>query len=244
MKKLALTGALTLASLFPASAMAASYQALCGGSECTINVTSRDISSPQGTIPVSRVSYWSVNGQSETSVGTGVATTILFGGIGLLGFLAKNHNFDVSVDGYDAEGGKVSMQFKFKNNKPVKSLTEELYRVSGLAMGRQRSVAEIKAIESGEAPLNALSNVSEPGLSSAMKEKKASCAKPLEAYKCNYDAYLAANPGVKAWAEKNPQLADKERIRLGGLTQEEINNKEAEAKKSELGSTTSLGKLE
>ena len=55
----------------------------------------------------------------------------------VLAYLAswqKNHDFDFTIDGYDAEGRKVAMQFKFKNNKPVKKLTSELYRISGLAM--------------------------------------------------------------------------------------------------------------
>jgi hypothetical protein len=93
MKNLAVPAlALTLA-LAPTAALAGSYEALCGGTNCTIIVSPKGIDSPQGSIPASRVSYWSVNGESSTSVGTGVATTILFGGIGLLGFLAKNHDF-------------------------------------------------------------------------------------------------------------------------------------------------------
>ena len=78
----------------PVASLAGSYEALCGGVRCSISVSSNGIRSPQGSIPASRIAYWSVNGESSTSVGTGVATTILFGGIGLLGFLAKNHDFD------------------------------------------------------------------------------------------------------------------------------------------------------
>jgi len=72
---------------------AGQYEALCGGSKCIVNVTSTGISSLYGSIPPKRVTYWSNTGESKTSVGTGVATTILFGGIGLLGFLAKNHQW-------------------------------------------------------------------------------------------------------------------------------------------------------
>ena len=208
--------------LVPTTAVAGTYNALCGGVKCTIKVSSQGIRSTQGSIPPSRISYWSVNGESSTSVGTGVATTILFGGIGLLGFLAKNHDFDFTIDGYDEEGKKVAIQFKFINNKPVKRLTNELYRVSGLAMGRQRTIAEIQAIESGEAPLNAMSSGLEQQLGSAKKKKELSCGRVLRDYGCNYDAYLDANPSVKAWASANPELAAKERIRLGAFTQEEI----------------------
>ena len=94
MKKIAIS-ALAVAVLSPPAALAGSYEALCGDIKCTVYVSSAGIRSVQGSIPPSRISYWSVNGESSTSVGTGVATTILFGGIGLLGFLAKNHDFSV-----------------------------------------------------------------------------------------------------------------------------------------------------
>ncbi len=114
------------------------------------------------------------------------------------------------------------MQFKFVNNKPVKRLSNELRRVSGLAMGRQRTIAEIQAIESGDAPLNASTNSSNPALANSNKQASIDCGRVLQSYKCNYEAYLDANPSVKAWADANPDLAAKERIRLGAFTQEEI----------------------
>ena len=222
MQKLSLSAVAALLILSPPSALAGSYEALCGGVKCTVNVSSQGIRSPQGAIPPSRISYWSVNGESSTSVGTGIATTLLLGGIGLLGFLAKNHDFDFTIDGYDSEGRKVGMQFKFINSKPVKRLTTELYRISGLAMGRQRTIAEIQAIESGEAPLNATTSTVEPALAATKKPKQLDCGRVLQDYGCNYDAYLDANPSVKAWAEANPDLAEKERVRLGAFTEEEL----------------------
>ena len=233
----------------PMAALAGTYEALCGDIKCTVNVSSVGIRSPQGSIPASRVSYWSVNGESSTSVGTGLATTILLGGIGLLGFLAKNHNYDFTVDGYDSEGRKVAMQFKFKNNKPAKQLSEELYRVLGLAMGRQRTIAEIKAIESGESPLNAMASRVEPSLAStsrfepslASATKSSNCGRVLMDYGCNYSTYLDANPSVKAWAEANPEMAAKERIRLGAYTDEEIEERE-KAKAST--KVNSIGRLD
>ena len=242
MKKSIITTASVIA-LTPTAALAGSYQALCGGGKCTINVSSQGISSSQGFIPPSRVSYWSVNGESSTSVGTGVATTILFGGIGLLGFLAKNHDFDFTVDGYDVDGRKVAMQFKFINDKPAKKLTTELYRVSGLAMGRQRTIAEIKAIESGEAPLNASASSVEPALAARNKQKQLDCGPVLQDYDCNYDAYLDANPSVKAWADANPVLAEQERVRLGALTQAEIEEQQKAKTSSSLDSLPSLGSM-
>jgi hypothetical protein len=40
------------------------------------------------------------------------------------------------------------------------------------------------------------------------------CDFKLKAYKCSYNAYLDANPGMKKWAELNPELAQKERAKL------------------------------
>ena len=241
----ALTAVTTAAVILmvPSSALAGSYKALCEGVRCTVNVSTQGIRSPQGSIPASRISYWSVNGESSTSVGTGVATTILFGGIGLLGFLAKNHDFDFTVDGYDEEGKKVALQFKFINNKPVKRLTSELYRVSGLGMGRQRSIAEIKAIESGEAPLNAMSPTVESSLQLTSKGTNLNCGRVLKDFECDYDAYLDANPSIQAWAVANPVLAEKERVRLGAYTKEEIDEREQVRSSTSLETLPSLGAI-
>ena len=46
------------------------------------------------------------------------------------------------------------------------------------------------------------------------KEKSPECHLKLKSYKCSYDAYLDANPGMKKWAELNPELAQKERVKL------------------------------
>lgn len=119
----------------------------------------------------------------------------------------------MTVDGYDTEGKKVSMQFKFKSSKPFILITEEIYQVSGLPMGKPRSIAEIKAIEAGEAPLNAMAPAVEPELAAAKKEKEPQCSRVLKPFKGNWDDYLAANPNVKAWAEANPTMAEKEKIR-------------------------------
>lgn len=220
----------------PIAALAGSYEALCGGVECTINVSTIGITSPQGSIPPSRVSYWSINGKSSTKVGVGIATTILFGPLGLLGFLAKKHDYNFTIDGYDEEGRRVALLFKFKKEEPAKSMTEELYRISGLPMGRQRSIAEIKSIESGESPLNAMVGAAEPALANV--KKSSNCGRVLMEFDCNYSSYLDANPSVKAWADSNPELAAKERARLGAYTDEEIDEREktkAKAKANSLG---------
>ena len=150
--------------------------------------------------------------------------------------MAKKHDYNFTIDGYDAEGRRVALLFKFKKEEPAKYITEELYRISGLPMGRQRSIAEIKAIESGESPLNAMAGVVEPALGSATKTRN--CDRMLKDYDCNYSAYLEANPSVKVWAEENPEMAAKERIRLGAYTDEEIEEK-AKAKVNSLGAMDS-----
>ena len=40
------------------------------------------------------------------------------------------------------------------------------------------------------------------------------CDFKLKKYACSYDSYLDANPGMKKWAELNPEMAAKERTRL------------------------------
>ena len=48
------------------------------------------------------------------------------------------------------------------------------------------------------------------------QELPLNCKIPLSDYKCDWSNYLDGNPNVKAWAEANPAMAEKERIRLGG----------------------------
>ena len=43
------------------------------------------------------------------------------------------------------------------------------------------------------------------------------CGKVLKAYQCDWNKYLDANPSVKAWAEKFPEMAEKERIKQGAI---------------------------
>lgn len=238
MKKIAIS-AMAAVLISPAAALAGSYEAYCSGAKCTVNISSAGISSAQGSISPSRISYWSINGQSSTNVGVGVATTIIFGPLGLLGFLAKKHNYNFTVDGYDQDGRRVALQFRFKKEEPAKNITEELFKISGLPMGRQRSIAEIKAIESGESPLNAMSGEIEPALANVQKSRD--CGRVLRDFDCNYSAYLDANPSIKQWADLNPELAAKERARLGAYTDDELEKRQkAKARKK----ANSLGKMD
>ena len=55
------------------------------------------------------------------------------------------------------------MQFKFKNDKPVKSLVNKLAAVSGLGMNQTQTIEDIKAAENaapailGPGPIRSLS---------------------------------------------------------------------------------------
>lgn len=43
------------------------------------------------------------------------------------------------------------------------------------------------------------------------------CDPKLKNYGCSYSAYLEANPSVKIWADRNPDLVQKERLRLRSI---------------------------
>ena len=43
------------------------------------------------------------------------------------------------------------------------------------------------------------------------------CNFKLQKYGCSFDAYLEANPPLKKWAELNPEMAAKERIKLQSI---------------------------
>ena len=131
------------------SAKAGIYDALCGGFECRVTVTPEKIISPYGVIPPRRVTSWGGAGDSSTSVSTGVATTLVLGPVGLVGFFAKNHDFDFIVSGYNEKGKKTYLQIQFKNNKPAKKFASEMFQVTGLGMGETRSAEEIRTHEEG-----------------------------------------------------------------------------------------------
>lgn len=205
---------LTTLAVAPSVSFAGQYEALCGGTNCTVVVTPTEISSPFGAIPAKRVTYWGNSGESKTSVGTGVATTLLFGGIGLLGFLAKNHQYNFTVNGFDAAGKSISMAFEFKNDKPAKLLMQELVVVTGLGMGQTRTAEEIKAAESGVpetlGPMPQQSNNLAPTGVGALPAA-GSTVKPKNCW----SVYLESNPAMKQWAEKNPAQAAQNKKRFG-----------------------------
>ena len=147
MKRLSAGIATTFFVMATATAQAGSYEALCGETKCTVNINGRQINTPLGTIPAKRVTQWGLTGKSKTNISTGVWSTVLLGPIGLLGFAAKHSDYNFLVNGYNQKGIKTSLQFKFKSNKPVESLIQEMPMVTGLGMGEIRTALEIKKNE-------------------------------------------------------------------------------------------------
>ena len=147
MKRLSAGLATTLLLTATAAVQAGTYEAMCGETKCTVNINGRQINTPLGSIPAKRVTQWGLTGKSKTNISTGVWTTVLFGPIGLLGFTAKHSDYNFLVNGYNKQGDKTSLQFKFKNNKPVESLMQEMPMVTGIGMGEIRTALEIKKNE-------------------------------------------------------------------------------------------------
>jgi len=203
-----LTGAVL--ALAGASASANTYDALCGDVDCTISVTGESINAPGVSIPTSRVTSWSMGGSSETSVGTGVATTIVFGPIGLLGFLAKNEDYNVSISGYDDEGDKASINFRFKNKKPAKRIASQLPSVTGLAMNETRSKREILALEANR---DSLGSVDSLNASDSLGDSSSLFAKAQPKRNC-WTTYLSNNPAMQQWADANPGPAAQNKKRF------------------------------
>ena len=57
-----------------------------------------------------------------------------------------------------------------------------------------------------------------PAAKAAREEKEGpKCNFKLKAYDCSYNTYLEANPSMKKWAELNPAMAAKERVKLQSI---------------------------
>ena len=91
--------ATSLLLLGAGTALAGTYDALCGDMECQISVSGKGVSSPAGFTPKDLISQWNVGKASDYDAGKGVASglggatagavggAILLGPIGLLGGL-------------------------------------------------------------------------------------------------------------------------------------------------------------
>ena len=113
-----------------------------------IELTGEAITSPDVSIPLTRVTSWVKSGYSNRRVNTGVTTTILFGPLGALGFLSKKHRYSFVVKGFDADGKRATVQVDLFKKPDIERLTQELLLLTDLTMGEKRSLAQIKRLES------------------------------------------------------------------------------------------------
>ena len=113
-----------------------------------IQITGEEISSPEVSIPITRVTSWVKSGYSNRRVNTGVTTTILFGPLGALGFLSKKHRYSFIVKGFDADGKQATIQIDLFKKPDIERLTQELLLITGLTMGEKRSIEKIRKLES------------------------------------------------------------------------------------------------
>ena len=113
-----------------------------------IEITGEEISSPEVSIPITRVTSWVKSGYSNRRVNTGVTTTILFGPLGALGFLSKKHRYSFIVKGFDSDGKQATIQIDLFKKPDIERLTQELLLITGLTMGEKRSIEKIRTLES------------------------------------------------------------------------------------------------
>lgn len=114
------------------------YRALCsGGSECTVTLANGQIVLPSQTIAKEQVLSWSQSGSgSKSDIGLGVATTILFGLPGLLGFGAKKHDNQYGINFVDDKGNTQLATVAFVNDTPANQFMMELMGMTGFGVGQ------------------------------------------------------------------------------------------------------------
>ena len=117
--------------------------------KCTVDFVTNNqkITGPYQSIPTSRVTSWSLTGESKTDVSGKVAATVAFGVIGFLVSDPKKHDYLLVVNGYDVEGEKTFINMRFTDGKQPKKLMTQLPMLTGLGMGQKRTIKEIKKIE-------------------------------------------------------------------------------------------------
>ena len=218
-------GALLIASCsvtVPLASIAGTYQAICGTSECTITVDVARILTPYGVIPTSRVSSWGGSGSSSTDLILGAAATYVLGPVGLVGFLAKTHDYNYLITGYNQDGEKTSVQIRFLNSNPAKQFAQEMVSVTGLGIGQSRTAFEIKELEKRIA-LEGLGAITSPRPYTLEEEyardPRSKSNKGLHpvAYKSKncWSQYLSAKPDLQKWSAANPSASAKLRNKYG-----------------------------
>ena len=207
----ALTSVAVIASsqaVVPAAVHAGVYQAICStGSRCTVTIASGRIISPGVIIEKENILSWTQGGAgSKGDTGMKAASFLGFGLLGLVAASgAKTHDYSFDISHVDKSGNIQMTTIQFKNDQPANRMMMELIGMTGLTMGEANPTLQAK--------LNVLKE------EAAERERIANleCGKVLKAYDCNWNKYLDANPAVKAWAEKFPEMAEKERIKQGAI---------------------------
>ena len=115
--------------------------------EMDLVVDNQKITGPYKSIPTSRVTNWSVTGESKTDTSGKVAATVAFGLIGFLVSDPKKHDYQLVINGYDVEGEKTFISLRFTDGKQPKKLMTQLPMLTGLGMGQKRTLEDIKKIE-------------------------------------------------------------------------------------------------
>ena len=206
-QRLTAVAAAASVSLSSTPGMAAVYQALCsGGSECIVTLANGQIGMPGLVIPKDQVLSWSQGGSgSKTDVGMGVAGVVLFGVPGLIGFAAKKHDYQYTINYVDETGNTQAVLVGFKNNVPANQFMMEMMGMTGLSIGEvnqelQPKLAQMKADAAEKARIAALD-----------------CSRVIKTYGCSWSAYVGANPAVQIWASKYPLMVPAEKARLGAI---------------------------
>ena len=207
----ALTSVAVIASsqvVVPAAVQAGVYQAICStGSNCTVTLANGKIIMPEAIIEKENILSWSqVGAGSKGDTGMKVASFI---GLGLLGLLAssgaKAHDYKFNISHIDKSGNIQISTIQFKNDTPANQLSMELIGMTGLTAGESNPTlqAKLDVLKEEAAERERIANLE--------------CGKVLKAYECNWNKYLESNPTVKAWANKFPEIAEKERIKQGAV---------------------------
>jgi hypothetical protein len=207
LQRFAAVAAAASVSLNCTPGLAAVYQALCsGGSECTVTLANGQIGMPGLVIQKDQVLSWSQGGSgSKTDVGMGVAGVVLFGVPGLIGFAAKKHDYQYTINYVDEAGNTQAASIGFKNNVPANQFMMEMMGMTGLSVGEvnkelEPKLAQMRADAAEKARIAALD-----------------CARVVKTYGCSWNAYVAANPAVQIWASKYPSLVPAEKARLRAI---------------------------
>jgi len=128
---------------------------------------------------------------------------LLFGLPGLIGFGAKKHDYQFTINHVDDSGNVQASTVTFKNNTPANQFMMELMGMTRLSMGQLNSdlQARIDQLQQEAAERKRIANLD--------------CARVLKPFGCSWSTYLEANPNVQVWAERYPEMVAAEKARLG-----------------------------